>query len=127
MDDQPRGERTGPAGTLPSTTLSRATPIGIYFEVYGVRQNEQLRFAVATASTNLSMAERLAGALRMRSQDGLDVSWLEAAETPTPGTMSRFVRLDLANLEEGSYEVLVTVTRADDSVASASRLVRVVP
>jgi hypothetical protein len=112
---------------LPFTTLSKIQPIGIYFEVYGVSAGERLQFAVAIAPSNLSLAQRLAGALRMRSEDGLDVSWLEAAETPTPGTMTRFVKLELANLAEGPHEILVTVTRADGTVASASRLVRIGP
>jgi hypothetical protein len=112
---------------LPSTTLAKSQPVGLYFEVYGVRAGEQLRFAVSSAPTSVSLAQRLAGALRLRSDNGLDVSWTEPAQESAPGRMTRFLGVQLTNLEDGSHEILVTVTRADDSVASASRVVRVVP
>jgi hypothetical protein len=110
---------------LPTTDLTGRGRAGVYFEVYGVAPEEPLRVSVSAERTDRSLLQRALGALRLSSTVTLAVNWLEPAETPTPGTMPRYLGLDVSGLSSGEYRLRVAVEREGGATAVGERMVRV--
>jgi hypothetical protein len=108
---------------LPSTSLS-SPRVGVYFEIYGVTDGEPLQVSVLAVSAETSMVRRFTNLLRLTSDVALNVGWSEPA-TKFDGRMERFVALDLRALQDGEYNLAVTVQRVDGASATSARSLRV--
>jgi hypothetical protein len=106
---------------LPSTSLGGRPRVGLYFEVYGASPNEPLLVSVSAERTNRSLLRRLTGALRLTTEASLNVAWQEAAETPLPNLMTRYLAVDVSGLDAGDYRLTLVVQRADGTLATSSR------
>jgi len=112
---------------LPSTTLAGRRRIGMHVEVYGVAANERLRFRLIADAVRLdrSLLGTVATALRLRSRSSsLEVRWEEPAELQESGVAPRYLTVELGDLEDGDYELVVQVERENGAVASAARRFR---
>jgi hypothetical protein len=107
---------------LLATSTSSGSRVGVYFEVYGVASGEPLNISVSVVSGDASLARRLTRLLGLTSEVALDVGWSEPAVV-TEGRMQRSLALDLADLEDGEYELEVRVQRADGTAATGSRII----
>jgi hypothetical protein len=103
---------------LPSAAVS-GRRVGIYFEVYGVQLEEPLQISVSAERTDRSLFGRIASALRLSSNASTSVRWLEV--TPSQGTMTKHIALDLGPLDAGSYRIVIDVERETGARASSSR------
>jgi hypothetical protein len=113
---------------IPTTTLSGREPVGIYFEVYGVAEDEPLElvFSARPVPGPPSLLGRVARALGLSSEPPpVRVEWLEEVRTPTPNLMPRYVAVDLSGFQEGEHRLVVEVTRHGGASASASRTIRI--
>jgi hypothetical protein len=113
---------------LPTTTITGRGGVGVYFEVYGAEAGEPLRFAVSTARVDApSLFGRVARALRLSSgpSSPVTVDWSEPAERTAPERMARNIGVEFGGLENGAYELTVTVLRADGTEARSWRPIRI--
>jgi hypothetical protein len=111
------------AALLPSVSLSTSN-VGVYFEVYGVAPEEQLRVSVSAASKSKSIARRLTNLLRITAASELDVSWSESVPSAPSDHLARFVALDLTGLSDGDYALALQIERPDGATAVASLDIR---
>ncbi len=122
IDEAPPVE-TDKALSLMNATASapQGSAIGIYWETYGFEPNDSVQLSVRVRRyTPPSAARRVAMALRMASDQNtpVEISWAESGssggarmviEGPVP-VIGRSLRLDLAGLPKGEYEVAVAVS-----------------
>lgn len=110
---------------LPSTVI-RSGEVGIYFELYGVEQGETLDLHGSLQRPNPSWIQRIAGALGFGSdQTFSEVGWEEPASTEA-GRVSRYLLLDLSSVDEGEYELQITVSRGDGTSVTTERSIEIV-
>jgi hypothetical protein len=110
---------------LPTPTIPRRGRVGVYFEVYGVAEDESLDVGISAEQLGRSLVRRVLGVFGRGSSAPLRVTWQESAE-PTSGlALRRFLLLDAATLPVGRQRVLLTVRRANGATASIARLVEV--
>jgi hypothetical protein len=88
-----------------------------------VQADEPLEISVSAERTDRSLLSRITGALRLTSNNALDVNWLEAAETAAPDMMPRYLSVDFAGLGAGVYRLHVRVERADGTIAMSGRFI----
>jgi hypothetical protein len=111
---------------LPRPEIRRGEGLAVVWEVSGLGYRpESLRFEVTVERTGRSVFRRLGEALRLASPPvGVAIAWEEAApERP----IAAFRHLDLAlpDLDEGLYEVTVTLRTQGRPDATARREFRV--
>jgi hypothetical protein len=113
---------------LPSTVLRDRSPARVYLEVYGVAENEPLRFAatVGPANETPSLLRRIGRALRLSSgaRPPVVLAWTEPAENVQGRTLRRFLDLDLGDLGNGEYRLEIEVARSSGEAAVSSRMLR---
>ena len=111
---------------LPSTTLTRGARAGIYFEVYGVAEDENLQVRLESEPLNRSFVQRIFGALRVRNESPpLRVTWQEGVERSDQKMVRRMFLLDTSSLPDGVSRLSLSVTRANGSTARVERRVTI--
>lgn len=114
------------ASLKPSLDIDRREPVGLYFEIYGVADEEEVEITLTGEPLHRSFMQRLFGGIGLGSaRTPLHVTWREAVQRQPAANASRFVLLDTVTLPNGLNRVILTVTRGDGTVASVSRLVDV--
>ncbi|MEX2374260.1 MAG: hypothetical protein WD942_01575 [Dehalococcoidia bacterium] len=114
------------ASMLPTTDMSGRTSVGVYFEVYGVADGEALELSVEIDQTNRSFLGRLGGFFGIGSSQSYAVDWTESADASSTLVSPRYLEIRLDGLDEGQYEVRVSVTRGSGgTVATSARTISV--
>jgi hypothetical protein len=112
---------------LGTSDLSGRSSVGVYFEVYGVGPDEALEIVLSAEPAERSLLARVTDAVRLRGGGSLAVRFQENALLTAPDRTERHVTVSLSSLESGTYELFVTVRRANGTTATAARVVRVGP
>jgi len=95
------------ATMLGSTTIERGNRIGVFWETYDAPQGATLEFVLTLEGDPGRLVDRLTAFFSGGSQEGRGrVMWTEPA---TGGTHPRSVALDLTDLEEGDYTLVLRV------------------
>jgi hypothetical protein len=125
---EPPQDLEGPAGAarraLPSTRVSGARKLGVYWEVYGAIPADSVEVALTATPVNLQVGifGQLMRAL-WGSESPFTIRWTHPVQPPTDTVTPRFpgqIALDISGLTAGSYAIRIAVRAAGDS-ASASR------
>jgi hypothetical protein len=111
------------AVAIPGDTVSRARPVGIYWETYGISESgENLEISVTVVRIDRSWLRGARQRFGLAAPDSpLKLHWSDARPPETGGAAPRAISLDLANQEPGRYRVTVSLTRADGAQASSGR------
>jgi hypothetical protein len=99
--------------------------MGIYFEIYGADADEPLRISVSALPMHRSLLGRITDALGFTSQVSTRATWEEAPGTPGAGFTPRYLGVDLGTLDSGEHSLTLRVERADGTVATSSRRIRI--
>jgi hypothetical protein len=115
------------AALLPSLALERGASVGLYFEVYGVRREERLAFALTAEPTERpSSFRRLLAAFGMGSEaQSVEVTWQEEIEEAAEPAVTRLLSLDTGGLSPGETRLTLTVTTGDGRTHSVGRRIRI--
>ena len=109
---------------LPSPELPADGRVGLYFEVYGLEEDEAVEFTLASERTDPSVLSRLGRFLRLTSKETpRELIWSDPGGEDQEIT-SRFFSFDLSNLDEGEYSLRLNVRREDGNEAAVSRQIR---
>jgi hypothetical protein len=96
------------AGMLGSTGVPRGASLGVYWETYGVEAATTLSFDLAVERRSGGLVDRLRRLLPGGAQEGRGrVTWTETAE---PGSHASAIDLDLGDLDDGSYTLVLRVS-----------------
>jgi hypothetical protein len=106
----------------PTTSIPPNSPTGVYFEVYGARENEPLEFSLQVERSDRSLLGRLASVFG-RSSSATSVSWAEPARISELDVTPRYVNLNLSSLEPGAYRLRLRVRREDGSEVTSERTI----
>jgi hypothetical protein len=108
---------------FPGDTIYRERPIGVYWETYGVaEQGEELDVAVTVERIDRSWLRGVRQKLKLSDPDSpLRLHWSDARPAAVGEALPRAISLRLGNLEPGKYRITMTLGRADNVVATASR------
>jgi len=108
---------------FPGDTLYRERPIGVYWETYGVaEQGEELDVAVTVERIDRSWLRGVRQKLKLSDPDSpLRLHWSDARPAAVGEALPRAISLRLGNLEPGKYRITMTLGRADNVAATASR------
>jgi hypothetical protein len=110
---------------VPGDTLSRARPIAIYWETYGIAESgESFDVGVTVERIDRSWFRGAKQLLRLAQPDNpLRLRWNDARPAAPGQMMSRAISLDLANQPQGKYRITVGLIRADGSVVASTRVI----
>lgn len=108
---------------VPSDTVSRRRPIGIYWETSGITNaGESLDLSVTVERIDRSWLRGMRQRLKMEDPDSpLKLRWSDARPDPSGAAVSRAITLDLGNLEPGQYRITLALTRADGTEVRSAR------
>jgi hypothetical protein len=112
---------------MPTATVSRHLPVGVYWEAYRPADSgDSASIAISMERIDHGFFRRAQQRLGFADEDSpLRMQWIDAR--PAIGGVSTYaVSLDLGNLSEGRYRLSVTVTAPDGTPATAAREVEVV-
>ena len=109
-----------------SLRVDRATPIGVFWEMYGVSAaGEQLSYSLTVTREGTSWARRAAEKLRVVERRApVHMQWNEPSARPG-AARSRALALDLSTMPEGRYRITLTLEASGAKAAAASRVVDV--
>ncbi|HEY0928877.1 MAG TPA: hypothetical protein VGE27_03065 [Gemmatimonas sp.] len=121
---------------LPTLNMDRRTPVGIYWEAYGLPTTDSVRFAIAIEPKQRGgFLRRAASTLRLMDAppDGVTISWLDPSqrggEPATPSStiriVSRAMKIDLSRISAGEHIVSIVAKTSSGRTAEASRVIRV--
>jgi hypothetical protein len=107
---------------LATTSVSRAHPVGLYWETYGLPlAGADVGVSLTVTRTDEGWMHRAAAAMHLAVRDvPLDVHWREVPDA-ADGIASRAVSLDLSHLAAGRYRIVLTVTPPDAPPTSTAR------
>ena len=110
---------------VPGDTLSRARPIGIYWETYGIAESgESFDVGVTVERIDRSWIRGAKQLLRLAEPDNpLRLRWNDARPAAPGQAISRAITLDLANQSPGKYRITVGLIRANGSVVASTRVI----
>ncbi len=116
----------------PSVTVARGSPIGIFWETYGLARGDSVDIAVELSRmAGNSLLQRVGSGLRLTARAGPGVS-LGWSEIPTQGSgtagvgiWSRSVVLDSRELDPGAYWVTVETRRPGRNPVRHRRLLTI--
>jgi hypothetical protein len=113
--------------TLVRTQILSGQPLAIGWEVSGLGfRPEVLRYQVSVERVDRGVWSRIGSFLRLSDRaEPLIVAWEEAGPD-TPGHDFRYLDLDSFGMEEGVFEIRLTLQTANRSVAETTQRVRVV-
>lgn len=109
-----------------SLDLTRSTPVGVYWEMYGVRPTgEELAFTLTVSRIGTSWYRRAAEKLKVLDRRApVRMKWQEPSARPG-ATRSRAIAVDFSALQEGRYKIDLTLEAGGQPAATASRIVDV--
>jgi hypothetical protein len=109
-----------------SLNLTRSTPVGVYWEMYGVRPTgEELTFTLTVSRIGTSWYRRAAEKLKVLDRRApVRMKWQEPSARPG-ATRSRAIAVDFSTLPEGRYKIDLTLEAGGQPAATASRIVDV--
>jgi hypothetical protein len=109
-----------------SLSLTRASPVGVYWEMYGVRETgEQLAYTLTVSRLGTSWYRRAAERLKVVERRApVRMQWEEPSARPGT-TRSRAIAVDFSTLPEGRYRIDLTLEAGGQPAATASRVVGV--
>lgn len=109
-----------------SLRIDRATPVGVFWEMYGVSPSgEQLAYALTVTRDGTSWARRAAEKIRVVERRApVRMQWNEPSARPG-AARSRALAVDLSTLPEGRYRITLTLEAGGEKPATASRIVDV--
>src|SRR5690606_15478509 len=111
---------------LPSASLTGRVSVGVYFEVYGIREDEPLRITIAGERLGGSFLRRITRAVLRRKPDRpLRLNWTEGARGTVAGALQRSLTIDLSDLPDGDYRLALTIERGEGEAVTSSRVIRV--
>ena len=110
------------ARAIPGDSASRAKPIGVFWETYGlVAEGETVDLAVAVERIDRNWFRSARQRLGITPDDSpLRMRWTDA-RPPADRAAPHAVSLDLGNLEAGRYRITLTLTPVSGEAASSSR------
>lgn len=122
-DATPETVRAALDRAIPGDTLSRESPIGIYWETYGVAEyGEAFDVGVTVERIDRSWLRGARQLLRLAAPDNpLRLRWNDARPAAPGQPVSRAISLDLRNQHGGRYRITVGLIRADGTVVSSAR------
>ncbi|MDB4883320.1 MAG: hypothetical protein JWL95_2086 [Gemmatimonadetes bacterium] len=111
------------AAAIPGDTISRARPVGIYWETYGAADSSQsLDISVTVERIDRSWLRSARQRVHLAAPDSpLRLLWSDSRPPEPGGAAVRAVSLDLANLEPGRYRLTVALSRAGGTPVSSAR------
>ena len=105
---------------LPSLGINRGR-VGIYFELYGVDEEQAVELRLSLERTDRSLLGRIGGLFGLSEASALSVAWTDVVDdVEGQGYVPRHMEVDLSGLDPGSYELVVGVSLGDDRTLSAS-------
>lgn len=105
---------------LGSTRITGDEAIGLFWEVYGLRESNGIDVSLTVRREDAGILRRLGQALRLvAARDGPSVRWEE--EGGIDEIAGRTLRLDLSGLDPGDYVLEIEVRTPDGHEAGASR------
>ncbi len=117
--DLPASRDEAVASMLGRTTIRSGDEMAVYWEVYGVAENQPLTISLSIDGGPEGWFTRVLSALGVRSDArGPVVSWTESASAPTH---LMALSLDIGGLDDGTYHLRITVAGADGSEAVTAR------
>jgi len=113
------------AVAIPGDTVVRTTPVGIYWETYGLADGgEPLDVSVTVERIDRSWLRGARQRIGLTDKDSpLKLHWNDSRAPQAGGLVARAISLDLANLEPGQYRVTVALGRASGDAALGSRVI----
>lgn len=110
------------ARSLPSDSVTRSAPLGIFWETYGLADGgESLDVAVSVERVDRGLFRAARQRLGLEERDApLRMRWTDA-RPPASGLTGRSVSLDLASLPSGRYRVTLSITPAEGGAVTAWR------
>ena len=120
--DLPASRDEAVASMLGSTTIG-GTEMVVYWEIYGVAKDRPLAISLSIDDGPAGWFTRVLRALRVRSEEqGPVVSWTESSTGPTHLVA---ISLDIGGLEDGTYQLGITVADEGGAEAANTRRFRV--
>ena len=109
-----------------SLNLTRTTPVGVYWEMYGVSPaGEELAYTLTVSRIGTSWYRRAAEKLKVLDRRApVRMKWQEPSARPG-ATRSRAIAVDFSTLPEGRYKIDLTLEAGGQPAATASRIVDV--
>ena len=109
-----------------SLNLTRTTPVGVYWEMYGVSATgEELAYTLTVSRIGTSWYRRAAEKLKVLERRApVRMQWQEPSARPG-STRSRAIAVDVSGLQEGRYKIDLTLEAGGQPAATASRIVDV--
>ena len=110
-----------------SLRVDRSTPIGVYWEMYGVdASGEQLAYTLTVTREGTSWARRAAEKLRVMDRRApVRMQWNEPSARPG-AARSRALAVDLSMMPEGRYRIALTLEATGETPTTASRVIDVI-
>lgn len=110
------------SGMLPSDSFTGPTDVGIYWEVYGAGEDEDVEFEITLRRAPGGLVDRLRGLFPGAAREGRgSVAWNE----PSAGSLhSRSISIDLTGLEPGEYVLALSVRWRGQPVIERRRTLR---
>jgi hypothetical protein len=116
----------------PRVTVARGSPIGIFWETYGLARGDSVDIAVELSRVaGNSLQQRVGSGLRLtaRAGPGVSLGWSEiptqGSGTAGAGIWSRSVVLDSRELDPGAYWVTVETRRPGRNPVRHRRLITI--
>ena len=107
---------------LPSTTLT-SQRLGVYFELYGVDEDETLELTLSIERADRSWLGRIGSFFGVNRSSTLTVGWTEVTGRPRePGYVPRSAEVDLSGLDDGTYKLTIGVAGAGGVTLASSAL-----
>jgi hypothetical protein len=109
-----------------SMRVDRASPVGVYWEMYGVRpEGEALAYTLTVTRDGVSWYRRAAEKLKVVDRRApVRLQWDEPSARPG-AARSRALSLDFSTLPEGRYRIDLTLDVGGQKPATTSRIVDV--
>lgn len=108
-----------------NTTLQAGAATGLFWEIYGLRANENLHMSILVVPQRGREPVRLGGAARQTATDVVVISWDESGAVGAPIEV-RAVNLNLGALRRGTYTISVSVSVPGQDVVESVRTIEIV-
>jgi hypothetical protein len=120
---EPPTVKVAAGAMLGSTTVAKGADVGVFWQTYGVPAGAALRFDLSLEHSSGGLVEHLGRFLGGRSEQAPGrLTW---SEPGTAGTDTRGVVLDLGDLDEGDYTLVLRVSWDDGPPLDRRRTISV--
>ncbi|MCG6957832.1 MAG: hypothetical protein LJF04_17720, partial [Gemmatimonadetes bacterium] len=104
---EPQTIKVAAGAMLGSTTVAKGAEVGVFWQTYGVPSGATLRFDLSLERASGGLVDHLGRLLEGRTQQAPGrLTW---SEPGTAGTDTRAVVIDLGDLDEGEYTLVLQV------------------